>query len=83
MKKFVVELYLPATLHTYDVRIPADLPLHQVIPLIGQAISRLSGGLYTADDNAILLQRESGAILNINMTPAELGLCNGSRLILI
>lgn len=83
MNKFIVEIYLPAALQTYDVRIPANLPLHQLITLIGQAISRLSGGLYTADDNTILLQRESGAILNINMTPAELGLCNGSRLILI
>lgn len=83
MNKYIVEIYLPAALQTYDVRIPANLPLHQFIALIGQAISRLSGGLYTADDNTILLQRESGAILNINMTPAELGLCNGSRLILI
>lgn len=83
MHKVIVEVYLPAALHSYDVKIPVNLPLHQLISLIGQAISRLSDGLYAADDSSILLQRESGSILNINMTPVELGLCNGSRLILI
>lgn len=83
MNKLMVEIYLPAALRAYDVKLPANLPLYQIVPLIGQAISRLSGGLYAADDSTILLQQESGAILNINMTPAELGLCNGSRLILV
>lgn len=83
MNKLIVEVYLPAALHAYDVRLPADIPLYQSVPLIGQACSRLSDGLYAADASGLLLQREDGAILDINMTPTELGLRNGSRLMLI
>lgn len=83
MNKLLVEIYIPSALRTYDAKIPADVPLYQSVPLIGQACSRLSGGLYAADENTLLLQRDNGAILNINMTPVELGLCNGSRLMLI
>ncbi len=83
MDKLIVELYLPAALRGYDVRLPADIPLYESIPLIAQAASRLTAGLYTAGADAALLDRESGMILNIDMTPREAGLCNGSRLMLI
>ena len=51
--------------------------------LAGREISRLSGGVYEADPACVLCDRESGAILNINMTVWELGLRNGSKLMLI
>lgn len=83
MNRILVEIYLPPALAAYDVRIPADVQLYKSIALVGQALSRLSGGLYTADRDAVVLQRDNGAILNINMTPWELGIRNGSRLMLI
>ncbi len=83
MNKLLIELYLPAALRSYDVRLPAGIPLYQSLPLLGGAASRLTAGLYTAGADAALLDRESGRILNIDMTPRELGLRNGSRLMLI
>lgn len=83
MDKLIVEIYLPAALQGYDVRLPTDVPLYHSLKLAGTALTRLSEGLYVADENAVLLERETGAILNINMTPRELGLRNGSRLVLI
>ena len=46
-------------------------------------VSRLSGGVYEADPACVLCDRDSGAILNINMTVWELELRNGSKLMLI
>lgn len=83
MKKLTLEIYLPAAQRAFDVQIPANAFLFQVLELAGREISRLSGGLYEADPACVLCDRDSGAILNINMTVWELELRNGSKLMLI
>ena len=83
MRKLLIDVYLPVALKSYDIQIPADMKLADATRLVADALSQLSGGSYTADSGAILCDRESGKILNINMTVWELGLRNGSRLMLI
>ena len=83
MKRLTLEIYLPASQQAFDVQVPAGALLSQVASLAGQEISRLSGGTYEADDGSILCDRSCGSILNINMTVWELGLRNGSKLMLI
>lgn len=83
MKKLTLEIYVPAAQRAFDVQAPAGAPLSQVRELAGREIGRLSGGVYEADPACVLCDRESGAILNINMTVWELGLRNGSKLMLI
>ena len=83
MKKLTLEIYLPAAQRTFEVQVPANVPLFQVLELAGREIGRLSGGVYEADPACVLCDRDRGAILNINMTVWELELRNGSRLMLI
>lgn len=83
MNKILVEIYLPAVLRDFDVYIPADMRLSETTGLVASALANMSGHLYTADSASILCDRESGEILNINMTAWELGLRNGSKLMLI
>lgn len=83
MKKLMVSVYLPAALQSYDILLPAHLRLSQLTPLIAGALSRMSNGQYTADDNSMLCDRASGNLLNINMTAWESGLRNGSKLMLV
>jgi len=83
MKKLTVEVYLPAVLKSFDVRIPADMLLSQITPLVSEALAQMSGALYSADEVSLLCDYRSGEILNINMTAWDLGLRNGSMLMLI
>lgn len=83
MNKFLVEIYLPAAMRSYDVWIPPDVRVAEITPLAANALSRMSGGLYRVKGTPLLCWRESGQILNIDKTPWELGLRNGSRLLLI
>lgn len=83
MNRLLFDIYVPATQKSYDVAVPADMALGQITALISEAISQLSGSLYLSDSSSILCDRESGAILNINMSAWKLGLRNGSRLMLI
>lgn len=83
MNRIKVEVYLPAIMKSFDVQLPADLQLSKAIPLLAQALSQLSGTSYVPDATPLLCERDSGGILNINMTAWNLGLRNGSRLMLI
>ncbi len=83
MGKLTVTVYLPAALREYDLTIPADLPLSQLTPLAAKALSQAAEGRFIPAPASLLCQRDTGEILNINMTPYELGLRNGSRLMLI
>ena len=83
MNRVTVEVYLPAAQKTFDVQVPADSRLSLVAGLVGHTLEEVSDGLYRADAAAVLCERETGEILNINMTVWELGLRNSSRLMLI
>lgn len=83
MNKVTVEVYLPAAQRAFDVQVPADSRLSLVTELIGRTMEEVSDGLYRADAAAVLCERDTGEILNINMTVWELGLRNGSKLMLI
>lgn len=83
MDELLVEVYLPAAGKTYDVEIPYTAKLSTVTNLIANALEELSEGQYINDGKAILTNRDTGDIFNINLSAYELGLINGSRLILI
>lgn len=83
MSKLILDIYLPAAQKQFDVKIPANMKLSQVTPLIAAALAQMSGELYLAGTSSLLCDLKSGEILNINMTAWDLGLRNGSRLMLI
>ena len=83
MNKLTVEVYLPAVLKCFDVRIPADMRLSQITPLVSDALAQMSGALYSADATPILCDLNSGEILKINRTAWNLGHRNGSTIKLI
>ena len=83
MKKIIVEIYVPALDETYDVFIPQTSPMSEILELLKKAVGDLSGGRFLATDETAVCYRENGAIINVNMSVYELGIHNGSKLMLI
>ncbi len=83
MKKVIVEVFVPVIEKTFDVFIPLSSPMYEVTELLKKAVADLSDGLFSPNVDTALCYRESGAIVNINMTVYELGIHNGSKLMLI
>lgn len=83
MNRITVAITVPAAGRSFDVTIPTDLPLWQITELAGKTLSEMSGGMYQAGSDAALCDLERGEFLNVNMMAWELGLENGSRLMLI
>lgn len=83
MNKVLIEVLLPASGEIYDVRIPLDSQLGEVAMLVMKQLEILSKGRFVANDTTVLCDAQSGKILDINKFVAELGIQNGSRLMLI
>lgn len=81
--KVLVEIFLPAAGQKYDVYIPLDSKMSDVVKMVSGALSDLSNGKYMATDEAILCDADTGIIFNVNIEVAELGIKTGSRLMLI
>lgn len=83
MDKILAEVYVPAEGATYDVLIPRELKIREVILLLSKAFADLSDGCYEEGENTLLCDYSTGKILNIDYSVCELGLKNGSSLMLI
>ena len=83
MDKVLVEVYVPAAEREYDVLLPLESKLYEVVFLLSGTLSELSQGHFAATKDTILCDRSNGSILNINQTVEENGLENGRKLMLI
>ena len=83
MDKILVEIYVPALRTSWDMFIPVHLPMSEALEMIKKAVTDLSDRRFVSDSNTAICQRSDGAILNINVSVYELGLRNGSKLMLI
>lgn len=83
MDKVLVEVYVPTLKTAYDMFLPANAMMYEVLKLMKKAVSDLSGGKFIADENTIICYRGNGAIININMSVFELDIHNGTKLMLI
>lgn len=81
--KILVEILVPAAGEKFDVYIPLEGMISEIIVLVAKVLSDLSEGKYKADEAAALCDMKTGDILDINMRAAELNLKNGSYLMLI
>ncbi|MEH7115071.1 methyltransferase [Neobacillus niacini] len=83
MHKILVEIYNPASNNSYDVFIPLKSPVYEVVYLLSNTISELSQGQYKPSEQTILCDRKTGNLFDINKTIEELGLKNGSKLMIL
>lgn len=83
MGKIIVNVWVPVLNASYDIFIPLEIPMYEVLELIKKAITELSDGRFVANNDTTICQHEDGSILNINLSVYELDIKNGSKLMLI
>ena len=83
MEKVLVEVYVPGLERSFDVFIPVQSPMYEVLELIKKAVREMSDGRFVVNENTTLCHRENGTIININLSVYELRIKNGSKLMLI
>ena len=83
MNKIIIEVYVPASGNRYEMKIPRSVQMYKVLELIKKAIAESEDGRYLPDDTAVLCDRRTRDIINLNFTATELGVKNGSKLMII
>ncbi len=83
MDKIIVEVFFPSLQRSFDIEIPVKMRFHLIADLIEQSVSSISGGQYTPSGEALLCDRESGTVFDINRSPDDQCLYNGSKLMII
>ena len=83
MSKIIVEVHVPSTNKIYDAKIPRDIQIWEVTKLLSDMIATAHSGMYTKDNEAVLCDLSSGNMLPVNKLVDDVGLVNGSRVLLV
>ena len=81
--KILVEVFVPMLGEEYDVFIPINKKIGNVIRLINEGIVDLSNGCFPIKKNILLYSKVNGQVLDPNKNVKEVGLVNGSQVILL
>ena len=83
MNKVLIKLYVPLLEEKYELWLPLNKKIANVIILLVKAINELSGGIYNVKEMPLLYDKWSGRPFNINLTIREANIRNGAEIILI
>ena len=83
MDKVLVEIFIPTVNMSFDVFIPLKSQMSEILELIKKASVEMSNGRFSANKNTAICHRENGNVIDINLSVFELGIRNGSKLMLI
>ena len=83
MKKYLVDVYLPATGKHYDTYLPAGKQIGEATKLLVSLAESLTNGSFKGSANSLLINADNGEPLSWNNTVHDAGIRNSTGLILI
>ena len=84
MDKVLVKLYIPTIDVKYEVWLPINKTVGNIIIMLTKAVNEMNGGYYkNAQKCPLLYDKESSTRYDINLTIKEAGIRNGAEIVLI
>lgn len=83
MNKYLVDVYLPASGEHFDVFLPINKLIGEVISLLADIAVSLSGNSFKRTTDTVLINAANGEVYNFNDTVFDAGIRNSTKLILI
>lgn len=83
MDKILVKLYVPIIEEQYDVWLPLNQKIYNIINLLMKAIYEITGGYYKPVKIPILYDKLTGNPYDINLSVKNSNMKNGAEIILI
>lgn len=81
--KINVNIFVPTLNETYNLFIPVNKTVGEVVKLVSTAINELTEGEYPISNNLSLIDLDSGVSYNFEFSIKDNKVKNGSRLALI
>ena len=83
MDKVLIKLYVPVIEENYNIWLPINKKIHDIIKLLIKAINENTGEIYKPEQEPMLYDRITGREYDINLKVIETDIRNGSEIILI
>lgn len=83
MDKILIKLYVPAIEENYDIKIPLNKKVTDVIMLLLKAIDEFSGGSYKPERIPHLYNLLTEEVIDADLKVREANIKNGMQLLLI
>jgi hypothetical protein len=83
MNKVLVKLYVPIIDGQYDIWLPLNKKIYNIIVLLSKAVNELEEGYYQPEEMPILYNRLTGMPYDINLKVQEADIRNGTEIVLI
>ncbi len=83
MNKILVKVYVPMLEEQYDILIPINRRIYNVVKLITKAIYELSNGYYEPKNKPVLYDKITAIPYDDNLSIRESNIRNGTELILL
>lgn len=81
--KILIKLIVPEIDDTFDIYIPINKKVGNVINLLIKSVNELSSGLFVGNKNSCIYSKTTGEKYPINVLIRETDIRNGSVIILI
>lgn len=82
MKKILVSIYVLKLDKMFDVELPINLAMKDVVNLLQESIKAMDD-VYQIDENIRLYESDGGNLVNLNNIVKYSGIKNGSTLLLV
>lgn len=83
MEKILINLYVPAIQTGYDVFVPAEVSIRDLMPLLLDGVTDLSGGKYRTSEREVLCLQNPDMLLSASLSLSDYKIRNGDRIILL
>lgn len=83
MKKYLVDVYLPACGEHFDAFLPINKPIGEVISLLAEILIPLTRNSFKKTADTVLINAVNGEMYDLNTTVFDAGIRNSTKLILI
>lgn len=81
--KILVQLYVVKLEQCYDVFVPCNKKIKNVLDLMVKAITEITNGAFPPTNQVMLVDKKTGQIFSNDSTLKELGILNGAQLLLV
>lgn len=83
MDKLLIRLWVPAVQETFDLFVPADMTISELIKVLVRGVEDLCGGKYESSRREMLNSADPDLLLHPDRTLSYYGIKNGAELVLM
>lgn len=81
--KVLVELYVPTIDEIYNLYLPVNRKIGNIIALINKSLSEITNGEFVGDEYTMLYNRNTGKMYEVNLFVRETDIRNGTSVVLL